>query len=79
MIASTVMQQATATTEIAQHVSNAASNTKTVSLNIAAISDSTDHARIAASEVLAAAQALTAGSAELRGEVDGFLSSVRVA
>jgi len=79
VIDTTVLQQATATDEISRHVSEAASHAESASVNMVMVGDATRIANDAAAEVLKAAHALTAQSNELSSEVDGFLSSIKVA
>jgi methyl-accepting chemotaxis protein len=76
-IAGAVEEQDAATQEIARSVHQAATGTDQVLRNITAVSDIADEAGMAAERVLGAAGMLSAQSAQLRGEVERFLATVR--
>jgi methyl-accepting chemotaxis protein len=78
-IAAAVEQQNAATSEIARNVQQAATGTSDVSANIGNVNQGAAQTGAAASQVLSAADALTAQADELQREVQGFLSSVRAA
>jgi methyl-accepting chemotaxis protein len=78
-IAAAVEEQSAATREITRNVHQAASGTQEVSHHISGVSEAVDHAGAAASQVLTAADGLAGQSEALRGEVDRFLASIRVA
>ena len=76
-IAAAVEEQDAATNEIARSVQLAAQGTDQVQRNISAVTDIAEEAGAAADQVLGAAGKLSAHSAQLRGEVDRFLATVR--
>ena len=78
-IASAVEQQTAAAGEIAQSVSRAAHGTDAVSNNIAEVTNAAGEVGGAATQVLGAATDLAQQSSRLRGEMDGFLASIRAA
>ena len=78
-IASAVEEQGAATQEIVRNVSQAATGTGEVTGNIAGVARASEETGAAASQVLAAASALSRQSAHLSAEVDRFLVTVRAA
>jgi len=78
-IAAAVVQQGTATQEIAQNVQQAAARTGEVSQNIAGVTDGIASTGKAAEEVLGSAVELSRQSQRLRDEVDRFLAHIRAA
>jgi methyl-accepting chemotaxis protein len=78
-IASGMDQQGAATQEITRNVQEAAQSSNQVSQNIGGVSSAVSDADGAASKLLSAADVLAAQAEKLRGEVDGFLATVRAA
>ncbi|WP_193367888.1 methyl-accepting chemotaxis protein [Pelagibius marinus] len=78
-IAAAVEQQNAATSEIARNVQQASAGTSDVSANIGNVNQGAAQTGAAASQVLSAADALTAQADELQREVQDFLDSVRAA
>jgi methyl-accepting chemotaxis protein len=78
-VSAAVVQQSAATQEIARSVQEAAQGTAAVDENISGVTQAADLTGAAASEVRAAADGLAGQSQALRGEVERFLESVRVA
>jgi methyl-accepting chemotaxis protein len=78
-IAAAVEQQNAATGEIARNVQQAAAGTSDVSTNIGGVNEGAAQTGSAATQVLSAADALTAQAGELQREVQQFLESVRAA
>ncbi|ABD08305.1 methyl-accepting chemotaxis sensory transducer [Rhodopseudomonas palustris HaA2] len=78
-IASAVEEQGAATKEIARNVQQAAQGTQQVSANIVDVQRGAGEATAASTQVLSAAQSLSAESGRLRAEVGKFLESVRAA
>jgi methyl-accepting chemotaxis protein len=78
-IASAVEEQGAATQEIARNVQQAAKGTGEVSENIAGVTKAAGETGSAATLVLSAAEQLSGQSAELRRQVESFLSQVRAA
>jgi methyl-accepting chemotaxis protein len=78
-IASAVQQQGAATSEIAGAVQQAAAGTGDANANIVGVARTANEAGIAASQLLAAANGLSAQSERLKTEVGSFLGSVRAA
>jgi methyl-accepting chemotaxis protein len=78
-IAAAVEEQGTATREISRNVQQAAQGTQQVSSNITDVQRGATETGSASSQVLAAAQTLSADSNRLKLEVDKFLHSVRAA
>jgi methyl-accepting chemotaxis protein len=76
-IAAAVEQQDAATREIARNVQQAAQGTQVISTTIDDVQQAAHGTGTAATEVLAAAQALTRQSDRLSGEVDRFIRQVR--
>jgi methyl-accepting chemotaxis protein len=79
VIAAAVEQQGAATRKIARSIHHASSDTSEVSSNIVGVHEASAKAGSAASEVLNAAESLRLGAAILCGEIDAFLSNIRVA
>ncbi|RVU19390.1 methyl-accepting chemotaxis protein [Methylobacterium oryzihabitans] len=79
IIASTVVEQTAATTEISRNAGEAARGTREVSLNVARVQSSADETGGAASQVLAAAAELSTQSQRVKTEVDAFLGDIRAA
>jgi methyl-accepting chemotaxis protein len=77
MIAEAVEQQDGATQEIARNVQQTAEGSREVSTSVSEVMRAADETGSAAKDVLAAAGALMHQATTLRGEVDGFLRSVR--
>ncbi|MBK8173874.1 MAG: HAMP domain-containing protein [Rhodospirillales bacterium] len=78
-IAAAVEQQSAATQEIARNAQEAATGTQEVNTSISGISKTARETGSAAGEVLDAVVVLGRTSADLRGEVERFLSQVRAA
>ena len=78
-IATAVQQQDAVTKEIAQTSTSAANFTRTVSVNLAAVSDAAAKTSEVAHAVLNAGGELGARAKKLRDEVERFLSQLRVA
>ncbi|MDA9445635.1 MULTISPECIES: methyl-accepting chemotaxis protein [unclassified Bradyrhizobium] len=78
-IAAAVEEQGAATQEISRNVQQAAQGTRQVSSNIADVQRGATDTGSASSQVLAAAQTLSADSGRLKAEVSKFLDSVRAA
>ena len=78
-IAAAVEEQGAATQEISRNVQEAARGTQGVSSNITDVQHGATETGSASSQLLAAAQSLSADSNRLRLEVGKFLSSVRAA
>ncbi|WP_417450171.1 methyl-accepting chemotaxis protein [Kordiimonas sp.] len=76
-IASAVEEQDASTQEIARNVSEVSTGTEEVTSNIHAVNQGATSTGAAATEVLTAAQLLTQQSDELRGQVEGFLRTIR--
>ena len=79
VLAGAIEQQGAATREIAASVAQASIGTEQVSTTIAGVSRHVGETGTAAGQVLTSADALSAQSAELRQQVDRFLSAVRAA
>lgn len=78
-IASAVEEQGAATQEISRNVQQAARGTTDVSSNISDVQRGAVETRSASTQVLSAAQSLSAEGGRLRLEVSNFLKSVRAA
>ncbi len=78
-IAAAMEQQGAATQEITRNVQEAAQSSNQVSQNIGGVSSAVSDTDGAATNLLSAADVLAAQAAKLRGEVDGFLATVRAA
>jgi methyl-accepting chemotaxis protein len=78
-IAAAVEEQGAATQEISRNVQQAAQGTQQVSSNITDVQRGASETGTASSQVLSAAQSLSADSNRLKLEVGNFLSSVRAA
>jgi len=78
-IAAAVEEQGAATGEIARSTKEAATGTRDVTANIEEVDQAANHAGDAAEKVVGAAAALSRQAADLRREVDDFLSQVRAA
>jgi methyl-accepting chemotaxis protein len=78
-IAAAVEQQNAATGEIARNVQQAAAGTSDVTANIGGVNDGAAQTGASASQVLSAADALSAQADDLSREVQLFLDSVRAA
>jgi methyl-accepting chemotaxis protein len=78
-IAAAMEEQGATTGEIARHTQEAARGTGEVSQNIAGVNRVADDTGAAATQVLAAANALGAQTEKLRLEVDQFLAKIRAA
>ena len=78
-IAAAVEQQGSATDEISRNVQAAAKGAAEIGSQIVQLSSGAEHVGGAAGAVLGSAQALTRQAADLRREVDAFLSEVRAA
>ena len=76
-IAAAVREQGSATQEISRSVTSAAQGTREVSEDISSVREAASTTGRNASLVLDAARDLAGNSERLRGEVNGFLSSVR--
>lgn len=76
-VAAAVEQQGAATSEIARNVQKAAEGTQTVSSNVAALTGSSSHLSEEAKRLLDLSNRLQASADQLRGEVRGFLRTVR--
>ncbi len=78
-IAAAVEEQGAATQEISRNVQQAAQGTQQVSSNITDVQRGASDTGSASSQVLSAAQTLSADSGRLKSEVSKFLNSVRAA
>jgi methyl-accepting chemotaxis protein len=78
-IAAAVEEQGAATQEISRNVQQAAQGTQQVSANITDVQRGASETGSASSQVLSAAQTLSADSNRLRNEVGKFLDTVRAA
>ena len=78
-IASAVEEQGAATQEISRNVQRAAQGTQEVSSNVTEVQRGATETGTASSQVLAAAQSLSADSNRLKLEVGKFLDTVRAA
>ena len=78
-IAAAVEEQGAATREIARNVAEAAAGTGAVTGTIDAVAQAADATGTAAGRMLASAASLSDQSAELRREIDTFLTTVRAA
>ncbi|CAO3407183.1 methyl-accepting chemotaxis protein [Azospirillum largimobile] len=78
-IAAAVEQQGAATRDISANVHQAAQGAQAVSANVAVASEATGDAGTKADEMLGESGRLTGVADRLRGEVDGFLASIRAA
>ena len=78
-IAAAVEQQGAATRDISANVHQAAQGAQVVSVNVAGASEATTDAGAKANEMLDESSHLTGVADRLRGEVDGFLASIRAA
>jgi len=78
-IAAAVEEQGAATQEISRNVQQAAQGTQEVSSNITDVQQGASETGSASSQVLSAAQTLSADSGRLRTEVSKFLTNVRAA
>ncbi|CAM3158377.1 hypothetical protein JHFBIEKO_4649 [Methylobacterium mesophilicum] len=78
-IASTVVQQTAATSEISRNAGEAARGTRDVSSNVAQVLASSGETGSAATQVLHAASQLASQSQKVRQEVDGFLRDIQAA
>jgi len=78
-IAAAVEEQGAATQEISRNVQQAAQGTQQVSANITDVQRGATETGSASSQVLAAAQTLSADSGRLKSEVSKFLTDVRAA
>ncbi len=78
-IAAAVEEQGAATLEISRNVQQAAQGTQQVSSNITDVQRGANETGSASSQVLSAAQTLSADSGRLKSEVSKFLNSVRAA
>ncbi|CAO3446458.1 methyl-accepting chemotaxis protein [Azospirillum largimobile] len=78
-IAAAVEQQGAATRDISANVHQAAQGAQAVSVNVAGASEATTDAGAKANEMLGESGRLTGVADRLRGEVDGFLASIRAA
>ncbi len=78
-IASAVEQQGAATQEIARNVQQASNGTMQVTANIVDVEQGATETGTASSQVLSAAQSLSAESDRLKHEVSKFLDAVRAA
>jgi methyl-accepting chemotaxis protein len=78
-VASAIVEQGSATQEIARNVQQAASRTGEVSRNISGVTTGIAATGAAAQEVLGSSVKLARQSETLRSEVDRFLASIRAA
>ena len=78
-IATAVEEQGAATSEIARNVQQAAAGAEEVSKNVAGVTTAAGDTGNAANHVLGSAEALAQQSERLRGEVDGFLATLKSA
>ena len=78
-ISGAVDRQGDATRDIARNVHEAAAGTGAVSETIAAVTADTGRTETASAEMLSTADVLAARAADLRREVDGFLTDIRAA
>ncbi len=78
-IAAAIEEQGAATREISRNTQQAAEGTRNVSNNIGGVTAGADAARAAAQSVKSASEALTLQTNQLRGQIDGFLDTIRAA
>jgi methyl-accepting chemotaxis protein len=78
-IAAAVEEQGSATQEISRNVQEAARGTQSVSSNIVTVRQAASNTGSVAGQVLSAAEQLSQHARHLTGEVDHFLSEVKVA
>jgi methyl-accepting chemotaxis protein len=78
-IASTVVEQTVATSEISRNAGYAARGTHDMSTNVARVLAAVSQTGSAATQVLGAAAELAAQSQNVKREVDGFLEDIRTA
>jgi methyl-accepting chemotaxis protein len=78
-IASAVEEQGSATTEIARNVQQAALGTGEISSNVAGVQQAAGDTGAAAHQVLQASDELSRQSERMRGQVEAFLSNIKVA
>ena len=77
-VAASVQQQSAATGEISQNVTSAADGAKLVVTVLSEVAGATTETQDSAQTVLAAAESVEKAAANLRGEVEGFLTKVAV-
>jgi len=76
VVAAAVQEQSAATSEISQNVASAANGAKLVVSVLDDVTGAATETRQSAQSVLTASQAVEAAAAELRREVEGFLTRV---
>ena len=77
-VAASVQQQSAATGEISKNVTGAADGAKMIVAVLTEVADATTETQESAQTVLAAAESVEQAAANLRGEVEGFLTKVAV-
>jgi methyl-accepting chemotaxis protein len=77
-VAASVQQQSAATSEISQNVAGASGGAKLIVAVLREVAEATVKSQRAAQSVLNSAQSVEQAAANLRGEVDGFLTKVAV-
>ncbi len=77
-VAASVQQQNAATGEISQNVTSAADGAKLIVSVLTEVADATTETQDSAQTVLAAAESVEKAAANLRSEVEGFLTKVAV-
>jgi methyl-accepting chemotaxis protein len=77
-VAASVQQQSAATGEISKNVTGAADGAKLIVSVLTEVADATTETQESAQTVLAAAESVEQAAANLRGEVEGFLTKVAV-
>ena len=77
-VAASVQQQSAATGEISKNVTGAADGAKMIVAVLTEVADATTETQKSAQTVLAAAESVEQAAANLRGEVEGFLTKVAV-
>jgi NO-binding membrane sensor protein with MHYT domain/methyl-accepting chemotaxis protein len=77
-VAASVQQQSAATGEIAQNVTSAAGGTKLIVMVLSEVAGATTETQESAQTMLAASESVEKAAANLRSEVEGFLTKVAV-
>jgi methyl-accepting chemotaxis protein len=77
-VAASVQQQSAATGEISQNVAGAAGGAKLIVSVLSEVAEATNKSQQAAQTVLTSAESVEDAAANLRGEVEGFLTKVAV-
>ena len=77
-VAASVQQQSAATSEISQNVTSAADGAKLIVTVLSEVAGATTETQESAQTVLAASESVAKAAANLRSEVEGFLTKVAV-